>query len=96
MHILIQDSEGTGKSNLVKVTCIVISKTLLYHCKNPVKAKALLFGSTGISVANVGGVTNYSGLKSKPGRKFQKLFLNNKPKAVLRNRLSEMKSLIIY
>ena len=50
-------SGGTGKSHLVKVIYKAISKTLLYHCKDPEKPKALLLGPAGISAVNIGGST---------------------------------------
>ena len=69
------------------------SKTLFYHCKDPEKPRVLLLGPTGISAVNIGGTTIHSGLGIKPGTK---LFgLNDKSKAALRNRLSEMKFLVI-
>ena len=71
---------------------MAISKTLLYHCKDPEKSRVLLVGSTGISTVNIGGTTIYSGLGIKLGTKL--LGLNEKSKAVLRNRLLEAKLLI--
>ena len=70
-----------------------ISKTLLYHRKDPEKSRVLLLGPTGISAVNIGGTTMHSGLGIKPGMKL--LGLNGKSKAALRNRLSEVKLLII-
>ena len=72
---------------------IAISKTLLYHCKDPEKSSVLLLGPTEISAANIDGTTIHSGLEIKPGTKL--LGLNDKSKAALRNRLSEVKFLII-
>ena len=71
---------------------MAISKTLLYHCKDPEKSRVLLVGPTGISTVNIGGTTIYSGLGIKLGTKL--LGLNEKSKAVLRNRLLEVKLLI--
>ena len=82
-------SGGTGKSHLVKAIYNAISKTLLYHCKSPV----LLLEPTRISAVNISGTTIHSGLGIKPGIKL--LCLNDKSKAALRNRLSEVKLLII-
>ena len=67
------------------------SKTLLYHCKDPVKARALLLGPTGISAVNAGRTTIHSDFGIKPGTKI--LGLNDKSKAALRNRLPENKFL---
>ena len=68
------------------------SKTLLYHCKDPVKARVLLLGHTGISAVNAGRTTIHSDFGIKPGTKI--LGLNDKSKAALRNRLPENKFLI--
>ena len=71
---------------------MAISKTLLYHCKDPEKSRVLLVGPTGTSTVNIDGTTIYSGLGIKLGTKL--LGLNEKSKAVLRNRLLEAKLLI--
>ena len=77
----------------MKVIYNAISKTLLYHCKDPEKPRILLLGPTGISVVNIGGTTIHSGLGIKPGIKL--VGLNDKSKTALRNKLSEIKFLII-
>ena len=66
---------------------------MLYHCKDPEKPKVLLLGPTRISAVSLSGTTIHSGLGIKPGTKL--LGLNDKSKAALRNRLSEVKLLII-
>ena len=76
MHIILLDCGGTGKSHLVRV----ISKTLLYNCKDSEKPRVLLLGPTGISAINIGGTTIHSGLAHKPGTKL--LGLNGKSKAI--------------
>ena len=48
MYIFFSGSLGIGKSHLVKVIYNVISKTLLYHCKDPKKLRDLLLGPTDI------------------------------------------------
>ena len=70
----------------------LILKTLLYHCKDPEKLRLPLLGHTEIAVDIVGTIIR-SGLEIKPGIKL--LGLNDKSEAALRNRLSELKSLII-
>ena len=50
-------------------------------------------GPTGISTVNIGGTTIHSGLGIKPGVKL--LGLSDKMKASLRNKLSEVKMVII-
>ena len=89
MHIFLSDSGGTDKSNLVRV----ISKTLLYNCKDSEKPRVLLLGPTGISAVSIGGTTIRSGLAIKPRTKL--IGFNGKSKAILRNRVSEVKLLII-
>ena len=86
-------SGGTGKSHLVKAIYNAILKTLLYHCKSPEKLRVLLLKPTRKSAVNISGTTIHSGLGIKPGIKL--LCLNDKSKAALRNRLSEVKLLII-
>ena len=84
IHKFLSGSGGTGKSHLVKV----IFKNIALSLQN-----FILLGPTGISAVNIGGTTVHSGLGIKPGRKL--LGLNDKSKAALRNRLSEVKLLII-
>ena len=93
VQIILSGSGRTGKSHLVKVIYNAISKTLLYLCKDPEKPRVLLLRPTGISAVNIGGTTIHSSLAIKPGTKL--LGLNDKSKAALRNRLSEVKLLII-
>ena len=59
------------------------------HSKDPEKRRALMLRPTGISAVNIGETTIHSGLGIKPGAKL--LGLSDKPKTVLRNRLSEVK-----
>ena len=80
-----QTVQGTGKSHLVKVIYNAVSKTLLYHCKDPENPRVLLLGPTRISVINVGGTTIHSGFGIKPETKL--LGLNGKSKTALTNRL---------
>ena len=70
-----------------------MSKTLLYHRKDPEKSSVLLRGPTEISAVNIDGTNIHSGLGIKPGTKL--LGLNDKSKAALRNGLSKVKFLII-
>ena len=53
-----------------------------------------MLGPTRISEVNIGGTTIHPGLRIKPGAKL--LGLNDKSKAGLRNRLSEVTLFIIY
>ena len=69
IYVFLSGSGGTGKSHLVKVIYNIISKTLLYHCKDPEKPRVHLLGPTGISAVNIGGTTIHSGLGIKPRTK---------------------------
>ena len=93
VHIFLSGSGGTGKSLLVKVRCNAISKTLLCYCKDPKKPRILLLGPAGISAVIIGGTTIHSCLGVKAVTNL--IGLNNKSKAALRNRLLEVKLLII-
>ena len=75
--------------SLVKVTYNTIWKTLLYHCKDPEKPKVLLLGSSGKAASIIGETTIHFGLANKPGIKL--LALNDKYKAALKSKLSEVK-----
>ena len=61
IQIFLSGDGDTGKSHLVKIIYNAISKTLLYHCKDPEKDRVPLLGSTGISAVNIGGTTILSG-----------------------------------
>ena len=69
-----------------KKYCIITVKTQ----KQP---RVLLLGHTGISAVSIGGTTIYSGLGIKSGTKL--LGLNDNSKDALKNRLPEVKFLII-
>lgn len=80
---------GTGKSCLVKLIYNAISKTLLDHHKDPERPRVLLLAP--ISV-NTGRITSHSCFGIKLGTKL--LGINDESN-VLRNRLLEMKCLIL-
>ena len=77
----------------MKLIYNAISKTLLYHCRDPEKPRAFLLGPTWTSAVNIGETTIHSCLAIKLETKL--LGLNDKSKATLRNRLSDIKVLII-
>ena len=66
---------------------------MVYHCNDPEKPRVFLLGPTGISAVNIGRTTIHSGLAIKTETKVIGLY--DKSKAALRNRLSEVKLLII-
>ena len=90
LQILLSSSKCTCKPNLMKVIYSYILKTLLYLYKDPEKLGVLSLGPTEISAVNNSEATIHSGLESKPGIKL--LGLNDKSKAALINKLSEVKT----
>ena len=93
IHIFLSGSGGKGKSHLVKTIYQAVSKELSYHGGDPDKPRVLLLGPTGISSVNIGGTTLRSALGIKPGIKL--MALSDKAKAILRNKLPEVKMVII-
>ena len=81
-HIFLLDKGGTGKSHLRKIIYNVVSKILLYHCRNPEKLRV-----------ETGETTIHSGLRISSGTKL--LSLKDKSNAALRNRLSDKNSVVI-
>ena len=69
----------------MRVICNVISKTLLYYCKDPEKLRVLLLEPKRMSAVNIGGTTISTGLGIKPGTKL--LGFNGKSIVALRSRL---------
>ena len=70
-----------------------MTKKLLYHSNNPEKIRVLLLAPTGISAVNINGATIHSCLGITSYGKYNKL--GHKQKAYLRNKLSELKVIII-
>ena len=93
VHTFLSGSGGTDKSHLVKVIYNAMSNALPYYCKFSGKPKVLLLGTIGISAMNIGLTTIYYGLRIKARSKI--LGLSDKPETPLRNKLSEMKLIII-
>ena len=61
VHIILIRSEAMDKFHLVKIIYNAISKTWLYHCKDPEK-RDFLPGPTGLSEKNMSGITIDLGL----------------------------------
>ena len=76
----------------MKAICNAISKTFLITLKTQ-KNRDFFYLGLGVSAVNVGGTTIHSDLGIKLGIKL--LDLNDKSKAALKNKLSEVKFLII-
>ena len=61
VHIILIRSKAMDKFHLVKIIYNAISKTLLYHCKDPEK-RAFLPGPTGVSEKSMSGTSINLGL----------------------------------
>ena len=70
VHIFLSGIGGTGKSHLVKAIYNAISKTLLYHSKDPEKPRVLMLGPTGISAVNIGSTTIILVLELNQGQSY--------------------------
>ena len=92
-HISLSGSGGTGKFHVIKTIFQTLTKKLLYHSNNSDKIRVLLLAPTGISAVNIKGATIHSCLGIISYGKYNKL--GHKLKAYLRNKLSELKVIII-
>ena len=70
VHIFLSGIGGTGKSHLVKAIYNAISKTLLYHSKDPEKPRVHMLGPTGISAVNIGRTTIILVLELNQGQSY--------------------------
>ena len=92
-NLFLTGSGGCGKSHLIKTIYHSITKLLLFHGGNPDKIRVLVLAPTGVAAINIDGTTIHSGLNI-PCR--GKLFpLNDKNRALLRNKYSEVQVIII-
>ena len=82
IHTFLSGTGTTGKFHLVKTICNVVSKSVLFHYKEPEKLCVLLLELTGISAVNIGGTTIQSTLGIKPGAKL--IGLSDKKERVIR------------
>ena len=62
-------SPCSGKSHLLKLLYNAMSETLIYHCKISGRPTILLLGCIGLSAVYIGGPTNFSSFRIKPGTK---------------------------
>ena len=91
-YIFLTGGAGVGKSHLIKTIFMSMTKLLLRHGGSPNKPRVLLLAPTGVAAININGTTIHSGLGIVCGRF---LPLNDKTKVSLRNKLSEIKIIII-
>ena len=92
LHIFLTGQGGCGKSQLIKTIYYAISKLQLRKESDPEKPRILLLSPTGVAAVNIGETTIHSALGIHA-----KVFapLNDKMRASLRNKLSEVALIII-
>ena len=96
LYIFITGGAGTGKSHLIKTIYYSLTKTLSYRSLNAEKPKVLLTAPTGVAAVNIDGTTIHTALGLPVGR-FGKTIpkLSDKRRTALRNRLCDVRVLII-
>ena len=96
LHIFITGKGGCGKSHLIRTLYHYLTKTLSYHAKNSEKPRIMLLAPTGVAAINIGGTTIHSALGIPVGN-FGKTIpkLNDKMRSSLRNKLLELRAVII-
>ena len=91
-HIFITGRAGVGKSHLIKTNFLSLNKVLGYKGALD-KPRILLFAPIGVAAININGTTIHSGLGINVGSKLYPL--NDQQRAALRNKLSEVRLIII-
>ena len=92
-HLFITGGGGVGKSHLIKTIYMSLNKVMMYKGGDPEKPKILLLAPTGVAAVHINGTTIHAGLQiNVRGKMFP---LNDQQRAVLRNKLSEVKIIII-
>ena len=92
-HIFLTGGAGVGKSHVLKTIYMSATKVLGRKGGDPGKPRVLVLAPTGVAAINVDGTTIHCGLGINVGHKMYPL--NDKQRASLRNKLSEVKLLII-
>ena len=91
-HIFITGRAGVGKSHLIKTNFLSLNKVLGYKGALD-KPRILLFAPIGVAAININGTTIHSGLGINVGSKLYPL--NDQQRASLRNKLLEIRLVII-
>ena len=96
LHIFLTGNAGCGKSFLVRVIYQSLIETLSYGSTLVDKPKALLMARTGVAAINIDGRTIHTAFNIPVGHFGCNLPpLSDKMKSSLRNRLPELKIIII-
>ena len=92
-HIFITGCAGFEKSHLIKTIFLSLNKVLGYKDGDADKPRILILAPTGVAAINFNGTTIHSGLGINVGSKLYPL--NDQQRAALRNKLSEVRLIII-
>ena len=92
-HIFITGGAGVGKFHLIKTIFWSLNKVLGYQDGDADKPRILLLAPTGLAAININGTTIHSGLGIHVRRKLYPL--NGQQHVALRNKLSEVRLIII-
>ena len=92
-YIFITGGARVGKSHLMKTKYMSLSKVLIYKGGEIGKPRILLLAPTGVAAININGTTIHSGLGINVGGKLYPL--SEQHRAALRNKLSEVRLIII-
>ena len=92
-HIFLTGGAGVGKSHLIKTIFMSISKLLSFKGGDPEKPRILILAPAGMAAINIDGTTIHTALGINVGHKLSPL--NDRQRGILRNKLSEIKFIII-
>ena len=96
LHIFLTGNAGCGKSFLMKVIYQTLTKIFSYGSVSVDKPKVLLMAPTGVAAINIDGTTIHTALNIPVGQFGKNLpGLSDKMKCNLRNRLADLKVIII-
>ena len=92
-HIFLTGGAGAGESHLTKTIFMSISKLLSYKGGDPEKQRILILAPTVVEAVNNDGTLIHTALGINLGHKLYPL--NDRQREILRNKLSEIKFIII-
>ena len=92
-HIFFTGGAGVGKSHLIKTIFLSLNKVLGYKDGDADKPRILLFSLIGVAAININGTAIHSDLGINVGSKLYPL--NDQQRAALRNKLLEVRLVII-
>ena len=91
-HFFITGGGGVGKSHLIETICMSLNEVMVYKGVDPEKPRILLLAPTGVAAVHINRTTIHEGLQINVG---SRMFpLNDRQRAVLRNKLFEVKIII--